>query len=86
VDADSPQHTGERYLLSDYSQGSAGSSPSDETNIAGNIYLCRATLITGEGKVDGLYPSYIVANSHAPFTENAKIMVSKKERAILLDR
>jgi hypothetical protein len=86
VDADSPQHTGERNFLSDYSQSSAQSPPSNKSNVAGDIYPRRTSPITGEGKFDRPQPPYIVANPHASFTKDAKIMIPKKEKPILSDR
>jgi len=86
MDADSTQHTGKRYLLSDHCQGGAGPPSSDKADIAGDIYSGGTGPITREGKLDCPRPSYVFANTDTAFTENAKIVVSKKERAIVADR
>jgi len=82
MNADPTQGAWEGNLLSNHRQGSIGPSPSDKANIAGNIYSCRTSLMTGVGKPYRLRPSYVLANPNTTFAQDAHVMIPNEERAI----
>jgi hypothetical protein len=84
--ADPPQRAGERHSFSNHCQGSGWLAPSYQTKVSRDIDASRTGLVAGVSELYSLNPSYIIADTNTALTQDAEVIVTDEEGAVLTNR